>query len=305
MTKPGRLPRSFQVDRLTVVVHPSRQALGEAAGQAVADEMRRLLGKQERVSMIFASAPSQEEFLAALAVKAGLDWRRVTAFQMDEYLGLPEDAPQNFGLFLRQRLFARVRPGQVHYMSSTADPAAETLRYGRLVQAAPPDITCAGIGENGHLAFNDPPFADFEDPAALKVVHLAETSRQQQVHDGCFAAIDQVPRSALTLTIPTLLSAPYFSCVVPGESKAEAVRQALLGPVAPACPASILRRHPHAVLHLDPDSAARIVRDSSRRLIPQIEEDRYDRNPASTTRPRRASSRPSPGRNRARSARPR
>jgi glucosamine-6-phosphate deaminase len=250
--------KSFRVDQLRVVIYSSRLALGEATARSVAEQMRQRLRKQSRISMIFAAAPSQEEFLAALATQENLDWQRVTAFQMDEYIGLPADAPQNFGRFLRERLFSRVRPGTVHCFSSEKNPADEIVRYSRLIRELPPDITCAGIGENGHLAFNDPPVADFADPVAVKVVQLAERSRQQQVHDGCFDAIEEVPTSALTLTIPILLSASYFSCVVPGPRKAEAVRQMLLGQIATDCPASILRRHSHAVLHLDRESAARI-----------------------------------------------
>jgi glucosamine-6-phosphate deaminase len=249
---------SFQVGQLRVLVHDSRLSLGEAAARGVADQMRRRLRAKGMIAVIFASAPSQEEFLAALAVQGAIDWQGITCFQMDEYIGLTPDAPQNFGRFLRERLFSRVRPGSVHYLNPEANPADEVARYGQLIKGSPAEITCAGIGENGHLAFNDPPFADFADPEPLRIVRMAESSRQQQVHDGCFASIDEVPTSALTFTIPTLFSAPYFSCVVPGARKAEAVRQMLLGPIAAECPASVLRRHPSAVLHLDRDSAARI-----------------------------------------------
>jgi glucosamine-6-phosphate deaminase len=268
MPRPSEPVISFRVDRLRVIVHPSRPAMGMAAGRAVAVEMKRRTAAQDRLAMIFASAPSQEEFLAALATQEHLDWHCVTAFQMDEYIGLTTDAPQNFGRFLRDRLFDRVRPGTVHYMNSEANPADEAARYAELIKQSPPDITCAGIGENGHLAFNDPPFADFADPAPLRIVQLAEASRRQQVHDGCFASLQEVPAAALTLTIPTLFSAPYFSCVVPGAMKAEAVRQMLLGPITPDCPASILRGHPYAVLHLEPASAARIPE-----LIPRLRAD--------------------------------
>ncbi len=251
-------PAFFQVDQLKVVLHSSRQTLGMAAALAVAEQMRQRLTKPGRIGMIFAAAPSQEEFLATLRAQEDLDWQRVTAYQMDEYVGLPADAQESFGYFLRDRLFRHVQPGTVHYFSPQKDSASEIVRYGQLIKGSPPDITCAGIGENGHLAFNDPAFANFEDPAAVKVVQLAEQSREQQVHDGCFTSIEEVPTAALTLTIPILLSASYFSCVVPGSRKAEAVRQMLLGPIATDCPASILRRHSCAVLHLDTESAARI-----------------------------------------------
>ena len=253
---------TFQVDQLKVEIYPHREAMGLAAARGVAKEMRVRLGRQEHVSMVFAAAPSQEEFLAALAVRPGLAWRRVIAFHMDEYVGLPADAPQNFGRFLRKRLFDQVELGQVHYLDGGApDLDEESTRYSALLRRYPPDITCAGVGENGHLAFNDPPVADFEDDALVKVVRLAERSRQQQVKEECFPSLEEVPKLAITLTIPALFSAPYFSCVVPFESKAEAVRQMLTGPISTDCPASILRQHPNATLYLDPGSAS---------LIPEI-----------------------------------
>jgi glucosamine-6-phosphate deaminase len=258
MSESNELLASLHVDRLLVLVFSSRQAMGDAAARAVAGHMRARLAAARRIAMIFAAAPSQDEFLAALAAQRDLDWPRVTAFQMDDYVGLSPDAPQNFGRFLRERLFDAVRPGVVQRMDSTGDPAAEIVRYGRLVHDSPPDITCAGIGETGHLAFNDPPLARFDDPEPVRVVRLAEQSRAQQVHDRCFATLDLVPTLALTLTIPVLIAAPYFSCVVPGALKAEAVRQMLLGPIALECPASILRRHANAVLYLDRDAAGRI-----------------------------------------------
>lgn len=205
--------------------------------------------------MIFAAAPSQNEFLASLIDEPGLDWSRVTAFHMDEYLGLPADAPQRFGNFLRARLFNRVHPGVVHFIDSASETAAECARYGALLRAAPIDIVCLGIGENGHIAFNDPPVADFDDPDMVKPVELDLPCKEQQVHDGCFATIADVPNHALTLTIPMLLSGAYLSCVVPGTAKRRAIRDTLHGPITTACPASILRRHPACVLYLDRDSA--------------------------------------------------
>ena len=250
---------TFQAGQLKVEIYPDREAMGLAAARAVARDIRARLDLQEHVSMIFASAPSQEEFLAALAIQPGLDWQRVIAFHMDEYVGLPADAPQNFARFLRERLFDRVQPGAVHYLDGNApDLDEESARYADMLRRYPPDITCAGVGESGHLAFNDPPFADFEDQALVKVVRLAEQSRHQQVREGCFPALKEVPELAITLTIPALFSAPHFSCVVPFSSKAGAVRQMLTGPITTGCPASILRRHPNAILYLDQESAALI-----------------------------------------------
>lgn len=246
-----------QIDRLRVEVYPNRHDMGLAAARRVAQHLRTILAVRSRVSAVFASAPSQSEFLSALVEESGLDWQRVIAFHMDEYVGLSGDAPQSFGRFLRDALFSKVVPGAVHYLDGNAvDLVGEIGRYSALLRAYPPDLVCGGIGENGHLAFNDPPVADFEDPALIKVVDLVKQSREQQVHDGCFYRLQDVPERALTMTIPALVSAAHFSCVVPSGSKAAAVRDMLLGPISPACPASILRRHPGAVLYLDPDSAS-------------------------------------------------
>ena len=175
---------------------------------------------------------------------------------MDEYIGLQADAPQGFGNFLRRNLFDRVPFKTVNTIDSTAaDPEAECRRYADLLQEYPCDIVCMGIGENGHIAFNDPPVAEFDDPAAVKVVALDEVCRNQQVHDGCFADIGQVPTHALTLTVPTLAGAKHHLCIVPAPTKAKAVRDTLEGPVSTACPASILRTCPGAVLYLERESA--------------------------------------------------
>ncbi|MGE5530054.1 MAG: glucosamine-6-phosphate deaminase [Patescibacteria group bacterium] len=251
----GDIIKEFFVDNLHVRVCRDRRALGRAAAGEVAARVRELLGHKERVGMIFAAAPSQDEFLAALAAAPGIDWPRVAAFQMDEYLDLPAGAPQSFGRYLRDHLFDRVRPGMVHFLDgNAADPDAECRRYAALLAAAPPDIVCLGIGENGHLAFNDPP-ADFDDPAAVRPVALEARCRMQQVHDGCFATLDQVPARALTLTIPALFAASWIYGIVPGAAKREAVARALRGAIGADCPASILRRHGRAILFLDPQSA--------------------------------------------------
>jgi glucosamine-6-phosphate deaminase len=231
--------------------------MGQAVAAEVAGLMRFLLARQDVVRMVFASAASQHEFLAALVREPNLDWRRVVAFHLDEYVGLSPDVPQSFAWFLNDRLFGKVKPGVTHFFNGLApDLEAECRRYAALYDAAPIDIMCNGIGENGHMAFNDPPYADFADPLTAKVVTLDERSRQQQVHDGFFPTIDDVPRQALTLTIPAIVRAHSIHCIVPGAAKAEAVRDTLLGPVTESCPATILRRHPAAVLYLDPNSAA-------------------------------------------------
>jgi glucosamine-6-phosphate deaminase len=240
---------------LIVHVHRDRAVMGRAAAAAVASRMRDVLADKGRLRMVFASAPSQVEFLEALAGATGIEWRRVTAFHMDEYIGLPTDAPQGFGRFIREQLIDRVGVGTAHYLDGRASPADECARYGRLIREAPLDIVCMGIGENGHVAFNDPPVADFDDPETVKVVTLDERCRRQQVNDGCFPSLNDVPRTAMTLTIPALMAGTMLSVVVPAPSKAEAVAATVHGVLSTACPASILRTHLQATLHLDADSA--------------------------------------------------
>lgn len=248
--------RMWKVDELTVLVYPDRLAMGQAAATAVGDTMRRLLAEKTHLRMMFAAAPSQNEFLARLCEQPEIDWPRVTAFHIDEYLGLPGDAPQLFGRFLRERLFDRLPFAEVHYLNPTPeDPPAECRRYAGRLAAAPIDIACIGVGENGHIAFNDPPVADFNDPERVKIVALDDACRRQQVHDGCFAHIADVPTHAMTLTIPALLSAARIFCIVPGIQKAKAVRRMLRAPISTECPASVLRTHPRATLFLDRDAA--------------------------------------------------
>lgn len=247
-------PRCWHVDRLRVTRHADRRALGIAAGQELADCLRAGLARQPRVRVVFAAAPSQDETLDTLVAAGGIEWARVEAFHMDEYVGLPPAAPQRFGRYLEDRLFSRVHPGVVRLIDGLAEPETECRRYAGLLGAAPLDVVCLGVGENGHLAFNDPPVADFTDPLPMKLVRLDPACRQQQVNDGCFATLGDVPRTAVTLTIPTLLSATRLVCVVPGPTKRAAVRRLLDGPIAPECPATILRRHAATSLHVDADS---------------------------------------------------
>ncbi|MCL6591505.1 MAG: glucosamine-6-phosphate deaminase [Firmicutes bacterium] len=248
--------KEFFVDKLLVSVYPNRDALGRAAGEAVAARLRELLARQQQVSVVFAAAPSQNEFLAYLSTASGVDWSRVVAMHMDEYLGLAADAPPRFGRYLDEHLFSLVKPGKVYYINgNTISPTDECERYTAIIQRNPVDIVCLGIGENGHIAFNDPPLADFFDPLLVKVVTLDERSRWQQVHDGCFASIDQVPKQAITLTIPAIFAGRFLYCIVPGSTKREAVKRTLTGEIAPDCPATILRRHEQAKLFLDVDSS--------------------------------------------------
>ena len=239
------------VERLAVRVYEDREATGRAAGRDVAEKVRDLLSRKARVRMVFAAAPSQSEALRTLAQEPGIDWSRVAAFHMDEYVGISREEPQSFGRFLSDALFDVVKPGEVHFIDGTKHPEEECERYATLIRAAPVDIVCLGIGENGHIAFNDPPVADFDDPETVKAVQLDEASRRQQVNDGLFSSIEEVPTHALTLTIPALMFGAHFFCVVPGSTKRSAVECALHGPVTTECPASVLRRHPHCILYVD------------------------------------------------------
>lgn len=242
---------------LKVSCFDTREEMGRAAAEAVAETLAELTRQKDRVRVVFAAAPSQNEFLRALWQDTRVDFSRIEAFHMDEYVGLREDAPQGFGNFLKERIFDRAPFGPVHYLCGQAeDPASECARYTALLREAPIDVVCLGIGENGHIAFNDPAVADFEDKAWVKRVALDEVCRMQQVHDGCFDNLAQVPTHALTLTLPALLSAKHHFCIVPALTKAEAVRRALIGPVGAQCPASGLRLCPDAHLFLDAQSAS-------------------------------------------------
>ena len=244
-------------EHLGVEIYATRKEMGVAAGKMVAARLKDLLQKQQHVTIIFAAAPSQNEFLETLAGEPGIDWQRVIALHMDEYVGLAADSPQLFRKYLEDHIINLVHPGEAYFLDGNVEsPEEECARYARLLVEHPVDIVCCGIGENGHLAFNDPPVADFLDPKLVKIVELDEKCRQQQVNDGCFSSLSQVPTQALTLTIPALLSGRYLYCIVPGSTKAAAVRDSVKGPVSTSCPASVLRRHPRTVLYLDGDAAA-------------------------------------------------
>lgn len=240
--------------KMSVQSFHTRTLMGEAAAQDIADALRIALARQQEVRMVFAAAPSQAQMLATLCSAPGIDWTRVTAFHMDEYIGLPPDAPERFAKWLDDNLFDRLVFAQVHRLVPEPDPAVAVETYARLLAAAPIDFVCLGIGVNGHIAFNDPPVADFADPLEVKVVPLDDQCRQQQVDDECFARFEDVPEQAITLTVPRLMRAGRLFCVVPGQLKRDAVRAALYGPISTECPASILREHPNCSLYLDAES---------------------------------------------------
>lgn len=251
---------TFRVECLRVAVYRDRAAAARAAAEHVRFSIARFVLTSGRARLVFAAAPSQTEFLEALRARDFINWSGVTAFHMDEYLGLTSDHASSFRHYLAQQLFRHIplahdRIRLIHGERKDR-PLEECLRYEDALRAEPPDVVCAGIGENGHLAFNDPPVADFIDPVWVKLVRLDEPCRAQQVHDGCFARLEDVPTHAYTLTIPALMTAAVVSVMVPGTRKAQAVRDALRGPISEACPASVLRRHAGATLWLDADAAS-------------------------------------------------
>ena len=249
--------KSLKKDLLNVNIYETRAEMGAAAAKDIKACLLSLLKEKERVNMIFAAAPSQNEVLAALATDREIPWSRVNAFHMDEYIGLAADAPQGFGNFLKAHIFGLADFGSVSYIDITArDAEQECERYAQLLAKYPTDIVVMGIGENGHIAFNDPPVADFEDPKAVKPVELDEICRNQQVNDGCFARLEDVPKTAITLTVPTLFAGKHLFCIVPAATKARAVRATLCDDINEKCPATVLRRHASATLYLDGDSSA-------------------------------------------------
>lgn len=252
--------KSFKAGKLEVYVFETREEMGQAAYERYCDRVNKRLATQEHVRGIFAAAHSQDEFLEKLAADKTLDFSRIEAFHMDEYFGLAADAPQKFGHFLSVRLFNLKPFAKVNLIDSAAtDLEAEAARYSALLTQAPIDITSMGIGENGHIAFNDPHEADFHDKSVMRVTTLDTVCRMQQVHDGEFASLDEVPQSAYTLTVPTLMASGSLVCIVPGEQKAKAVEACINGPVSTACPASIMKEHPDAALFLDKAAAKFIL----------------------------------------------
>lgn len=252
------MEKNFLRDTLRVRVTDTREELGVLGADYLAECIRNVLKAKDDVNMIFASAPSQMDVLGALLKRDDVPWDHINAFHMDEYVGLPGDAPQSFSNYLRVRFFTKKPFKSVHYLDGNApDIAVECVRYSELLAAYPVDISVVGIGANGHLAFNDPGIAKFDDAELVKVnPKLDDTCIRQQVDDGWFKDVEEVPTSAITLTIPALTRAACLVAIVPAASKAEIIGRVIGEEVSEACPATILRRHPNAVLFLDTDSAS-------------------------------------------------
>jgi glucosamine-6-phosphate deaminase len=247
---------------LEIRILDDKQSLGAEAAQSAAELIRSAQGDHGRARIIAATGASQFDFLASLTRIPGLNWKRVTMFHLDEYVGLPETHPASFRGYLRERLISKAGIVDYHLLNPGEDPAAECRRVGNLILQAPIDVAFVGIGENGHLAFNDPP-ADFETEEPYLVVNLDLRCRQQQLGEGWFPSIDDVPKQAISMSIRQIMKSETILCIVPEFRKAPAVKATLSEPVSPAVPASILRTHPNATLFLDRESAS-LLGDSNR-----------------------------------------
>jgi glucosamine-6-phosphate deaminase len=249
--------KEFTKDLLKVKIYPTTDQMGQDAARDVAGRIADLLSRKAEINMIFAAAPSQSAFLEALIADPGIEWNRINAFHMDEYIGIDITRPQSFANFLSRSIFSRVPFKSVNYINGAApDVEKECERYARLLDEHPVDIVCLGIGENGHIAFNDPAVADFHDPKAVKIVAMDEICRGQQVKEKCFPTLDDVPKYAITLTVPALVRADWMFCVVPFVHKAPAVKRMLEGEISERCPASILRKKENSCLYLNKDSSS-------------------------------------------------
>lgn len=252
--------RTFLAGQLRVEIFSSIEELSTSMAFRVRDVLHTAIERQGSAAAILATGNSQIRFLKELTAMGGLDWSKITLFHMDEYLGIPGNHPASFRRYMRERVESLVQPRTFHYLDGeTMEPLDECERYSQLLKAQPIDLCCLGVGENGHLAFNDPPVARFDDPHWVKLVKLDDDCKMQQVKEGHFASLETVPPYAITLTIPALLSARTVLCLAPEVRKAKSVTAAIDGPVSTHCPASILRETPQATMLLDLDSSSRLA----------------------------------------------
>lgn len=243
----------------TVEIHRTKRAASVAAARAAAQIIREAIGRTGRARILVATGNSQLDLVDHLAGEPGIDWGRVEAFHLDEYAGIEATHPASFRRWVRERFVERVRPGRIHYIEGdAADLGRVLLDYGAMLEGARVDLAFVGIGENGHIAFNDPAVADFADPLVVKLATLDEACRRQQVNEGHFPDLARVPEQAITVTCTGLFRVAHWICCVPEARKAEAVRGSLEGPVTPACPGSLVQRHPSAAVFLDVESSARL-----------------------------------------------
>ncbi|NET02100.1 MAG: glucosamine-6-phosphate deaminase [Sphaerospermopsis sp. SIO1G1] len=252
--------KSFYVDRLLVEIYKSEAEMAVAAAGIVQKYLVNLLQEKETIAILLATGNSQLQFLDALIALGGIDWKRIILFHLDEYLGISGEHPASFSYYLRERVEKRVLPQKFHYLEGNSlEPIAECDRYTKLLQNQIIDLCLLGIGENGHLAFNDPEVADFQDTANVKLVKLDEVNRQQQLNTGYFDNLTAVPQYGITVTIPLICAAQKIICLAPEKRKAEIVQQMLRKNISENCPASILRTQPQASLYLDINSASLLI----------------------------------------------
>jgi glucosamine-6-phosphate deaminase len=250
------LAKIFLVDALTIRSYDRADELAADAAKITQSYLQYLLARQDTATVVLATGNSQIKFLANLIRLGGIDWSRIVFFHLDEYLGIDANHPASFRRYLHEQVEEKVNPAAFHYIEGdTMQPLAECDRYTKLLLSQPIDLCCLGLGGNGHLAFNEPPVADFHDPQYIKLVKLEFSTRQQQVNQGYFTEISDVPKYAFTLTIPAICLAKQIFCFAPGKHKSTAVQQMLKGAIAPSCPATILRTQAQATLFLDADSA--------------------------------------------------
>lgn len=252
------LIKTIKTDKLVTEVYETRNEMGSAAAEKAAEAINSVIEKKGSANVIFAAAPSQNETLENL-LKQDIDFTKINAFHMDEYVGLSIKDKQSFASYLTEHIFSKAPFNSVNLIPASLAPEEACRKYTELLKENKPDVVLMGIGENGHIAFNDPPVADFNDPLTIKKVELDPVCRMQQVHDKCFESLDKVPEYALTLTVPTLMSAEYLICTVPAETKANAVKLMLNGDIGETCPATALRLHSNASMFLEKDSAKEVL----------------------------------------------
>jgi glucosamine-6-phosphate deaminase len=257
---------AFQVEKLKIQVHPSREAAGAAAARATAEAMNAIAADRKIFSVIFATGASQIETLKALTSISGLPWAQVDGFHMDDYVGLPSNHPASFRAYLEEKLVRKVSIRSFAFVDGLApDPEKICSEYAEKLRIADPQLCLLGIGENGHLAFNDPGEADFTDPLDVKIVHLDEPCRRQQAAEGWFTSFEEVPPRAITLTMPRLFRVPKLIISVLGPRKAKVIRRTFEEPISAACPSTILRTHGDVTIFMDREAAA----DVASRFVPR------------------------------------
>jgi glucosamine-6-phosphate deaminase len=247
--------KSFKKDNLRVKIYATKNEMSSAAADFVANHLHKAIQSKGSANLILATGASQFSFLDALK-KLPVEWKKISVFHLDEYKGISDQHPASFRKYLKERILDIVKPGKLYLIDGDAQNLEEMIsRYETLLGSHPIDIACIGIGENGHIAFNDPAVADFNDPRLVKVVELDRACRMQQLGEGWFSTLDDVPKEAVSLTITAIMNCKAISCVVPDERKSMAVYNTLNGAISTACPASVLRKHPDAVLFLDQPAA--------------------------------------------------